>query len=43
MSYLTTDAKVYVFSRDSKYFPLKVVKGLDGVIVNKKRGLSPLN
>lgn len=42
MSYLTFGAKVYAFSRDSKNFMLKVVKGLGVVIKHKKRGLSPL-
>ena len=35
-------AKVYVFSRNSQNFLLKVVKSDEEDINNKKRGLSPL-
>ena len=35
-------AKVYVFSRKTEYFPLKIVKSFEEDIINKKRGLSPL-
>ena len=36
MSYLTFGAKVYVFSRETEFFPLKIVKGLEEDIYNKK-------
>ena len=39
MSYLTIVAKVYLFSRKTKYFPLKFVKSSEEVIINKKEDL----